>query len=94
MHIRWTQKALINLEDAVGYIAADNADAAHRVAQQIWDNSQRLMLQPALGHLGRVSGTREFIVAGLPYILPYTQNGDTIYILRVIHMAIAWPDRF
>ncbi len=94
MRVKWTKKALINLDDAVEYIAGDNPTAAHNVAQRIWDSSQMLALQPALGRPGRVSGTRELIIAGLPYILPYCRKGDTVYILRVIHSSMIWPDKF
>lgn len=94
MRVKWTRKALANLDDAVEYIARDNPSAARKVAQQIWDSSQILALQPALGRLGRVSGTRELVIDNLPYVLPYHQKDDSIYILRVIHTAMIWPDNF
>jgi len=90
MQAKWTRKALINLNDAIEYIAGDNPTAARKVAQLVWDSSQLLALQPYVGRPGRVQGTRELIVSNLPYILPYIQKGNTIYILRVMHTMV-WP---
>lgn len=92
MRVKWTRKALINLDDAVEYIAGDNPTAARRAASRIWDSSQMLALQPGLGRPGRVKGTRELVISNLPYILPYSQKGDSIYILRVMHTSMMWPD--
>ncbi len=91
MQVKWTRKALVNLDDAVKYIAADKPTAAAGVAQKIWDASQKLVEQPGLGRPGRVSGTRELIVPGLPYILPYFEKKGILYILRVMHTSLKWP---
>jgi len=94
MLVRWTQKALDNLEDAVEYIAADNPTAASGVAKKIWDASQLLVDQPGMGRPGRFSGTRELIITGLPYILPYMEKEGVICILRVMHTSMKWPREF
>jgi plasmid stabilization system protein ParE len=93
MRVKWTRKALVNLDDAIEYIAGDNPTASRNVARKIWDNSQMLAFQPGIGRPGRVSGTRELVISGLPYILPYIQKGDTIYILRLIHSSMIWPTK-
>jgi len=94
MQVRWTRKALENLEDAVDYIADDKPVAASNVASKIWNAAQRLAEQPGMGRIGRVQGTRELIVAGLPYILPYTIIEGTVFILRVMHTSMKCPKRF
>jgi len=48
MRVRWSRKALLNLDYAVEYIAADNPTAAAEVAQRIWDISQMLADQPGM----------------------------------------------
>ena len=93
MQIKWTRRALLNLDAAVEYIARDNPTAAQNTAQQIWATVSLLVAQPGLGRPGRVSSTRELIIPGLPYILPYTETAGTIYILRVIHTSMMWPKR-
>lgn len=94
MLVRWTQKALDNLEDAVEYIAADNPTAASGVAKKIWDTARLLVDQPGMGRPGRVSGTRELIITGLPYILAYIEKEGVIFILRVMHTSMKWPQGF
>ena len=91
MLVRWTQKALDNLEDAVEYIYPT---AASGVAQKIWDTAQLLVDQPGMGRPGRVSGTRELIITGLSYILPYIEKKGVIFILRVMHTSMKWPQEF
>ncbi|MBV5305861.1 MAG: type II toxin-antitoxin system RelE/ParE family toxin [Desulfobulbaceae bacterium] len=93
MQVKWTVKALTNLDDAVEYIAGNNP-AANKVAQRIWESSQLLVLQPQIGRPGRLVGTRELVIPDLPYILPYIQKGNTVYILRVMHTSMMWPDKF
>jgi len=94
MRIRWSRKALLNLDAAVEYIAADNPAAAAKVAQRIWNAAQLLADQPGMGRPGRVAGTRELVVPGLPYILPYIENKGAVIILRVLHTSIKWPEKF
>jgi toxin ParE1/3/4 len=94
MQIRWTRKALNNLEAAVHYIAADSPSNAQKVAQKIWDNIQLLRQQPGMGRPGRVSGTRELIISDLPFIVPYAEHNGEIVILRIIHTSMKWPELF
>ena len=94
MQIRWTYKALDNLDAAVEYIAADNPTAAQKVAKRIWDSVLLLKNQPGRGRPGRVLGTRELIISGLPYIIPYLEKDGTIVILRIMHSSIKWPNNF
>ncbi|MEM1168309.1 MAG: hypothetical protein AAGJ08_04285 [Cyanobacteria bacterium P01_H01_bin.35] len=43
------------------------------------------MLQyPEMGRLGQVVGTRELVVIGTPFIVPYRVRGDRLEILAVI----------
>jgi plasmid stabilization system protein ParE len=91
MRIEWTRTALSNLDNAVEYIAADNPAAARKVAQQIWNTTQLLITQPGLGRPGRVAETRELVITGLPYVVPYLENDGIIVILRVLHTSMKWP---
>ena len=94
MQVKWTHKALVNLDNAVEYIAGDSPAAAKDVAQKIWDSTKRLADQPGMGRPGRVAGTRELVISGLPYILPYTEKDGMIFILRVLHTSMKWPKKF
>jgi addiction module RelE/StbE family toxin len=91
MRVEWTRKALSNLDNAVEYIAADNPTVAHKVAQKIWNSTQLLTKQPGMGRPGRVTGTRELIITGLPYVVPYIEKDGIILILRILHTSMKWP---
>ena len=94
MRVKWSRKALLNLDYAIEYIAADNPKAAAEVAQRIWDISQLLADQPGLGRPGRVAETRGLVVPGLPFILPYIEKPGAVIILRVMHTSMKWPQMF
>jgi len=44
-----------------------------------------------MGRVGRVKGTRELVLADIPYIIPYRVVGGEIEILTVMHAAQRWP---
>ena len=92
MKIRWTIKALLNLDSAIKYIAGDSPANAQKVAQKIWNTVQLLSTQPGLGRPGRITGTRELIIGGLPYIVPYIEQEGEIVILRILHTSMKWPE--
>lgn len=94
MRVRWLRKALRNLDDEATYIAADDAAAARRVVKRVLDAVAQLAQQPALGRPGRVPGTRELIVTGTRYIVPYRVRGEWLEILRVFHTSRRLPDRW
>ncbi|MGD2020834.1 MAG: type II toxin-antitoxin system RelE/ParE family toxin [Thiohalocapsa sp.] len=54
---------------------------------------ERLADNPSLGRPGRVLDTRELMVTGTPYLVPYTVSDNEIVILRVLHGAQQWPQR-
>jgi addiction module RelE/StbE family toxin len=79
---------LANLNAEAEYIARDNPAAATRVVKSILAAVERLAEYPAMGHPGRVPGTRELIVSRTPYIIPYRVRGDVVELLRVFHAAV------
>jgi toxin ParE1/3/4 len=94
VRVRWLRRALINLDEEAEYIARDNPDAAARIVERIAASVERLAAHPSLGRPGRVPGTRELIVPGTPYIVPYRICGDTVEVLRVFHAARKWRANF
>lgn len=94
MRIIWTRQAAANLDSEKAYIAASNPAAASRVGGQIIDSVERLAVHPESGRPGRVLGTRELVVTGTPYIVPYVVREDAVLILRVFHAARKWPIGF
>ncbi len=55
---------------------------------------QALIDNRHLGRPGRVKGTRELVVTRTPYIVAYRLKRQSIQILRVLHGARLWPERF
>jgi toxin ParE1/3/4 len=55
---------------------------------------ERLREFPALGRPGRVAGTRELVIPGTPYIVPYRVTGEGIHVLTLMHSSQRWPERF
>ncbi len=89
--VQWSNDALDDLLDQIAHIAADNPDAAARVARRIREVGTALGTY-ATGHPGRVSGTYEKSVGRLPYVIAYalTDGDRAVSILRVIHTARDW----
>lgn len=94
MHIKWLRRAVDDLIQVRRHIAADRPQAAGEVAERIVQAVELLQNNPGMGRPGRVSATRELIIAGLPYIIPYRVRSGSIEILRVLHAARRWPASF
>jgi len=93
VEIRWTRKALENLDQIATYIAQDNPTRANSFIGEIKEKTELLTLFPSLGRPGRVPGTRELVVHE-NYVVPYRVKGGTVQIIRVHHAARLWPQRF
>lgn len=93
MRVEWLRTALANLNAEAEFIAQDNRGAAERVVNAILQSVNQLKKFPAVGRPGRVPGTRELVVRGTPYIVPYRVRQETIQILRVFHGARRWPEK-
>lgn len=94
MKIVWTEPARQDLRQVFIYIAKDSPKAAAKVLSLIKERTVLLQDNPHLGRTGRVDGTRELVITGSPYILPYRLKENQIQILAVFHSARQWPERF
>lgn len=94
MHVKWLEVALDSLIAEAEYISQDSSAAADRTVVTILDAVEILKRFPASGRPGRVAGTRELMVSGSPYIVPYRVRDDTVELLLVFHAARKWPSRF
>ena len=93
--VRWSTDALADLTDQLAYIASENPSAARRVADAL-DRAALALGDMPTGRAGRVTGTYEKSVTGLPYVITYAlllQGGvEAVAIVRVIHTSRDWPD--
>ena len=92
MRVRWLRHALRNLDHIAAYIAEDDPAAAGRTVSRIMAQVENLAEHPHAGRPGRVPGTRELVMAGLPCIVPYRVRGGAVEVLRALHAAQRWPD--
>jgi toxin ParE1/3/4 len=91
----WTPSAVADLAAVHACIAERNPAAADRIVRRILDSVETVLPQsPEMGRPGRVPGTRELVITGTPFIVPYRLRGETIQVLRVYHGARRRPERF
>lgn len=79
-----------DLEGIYEFIARDSPANARRVVTRIHDVIVKdIYTFPMIGRMGRIPGTRELIVAGLPYIVVYKVEAerDAVIILTIVHGA-------
>jgi plasmid stabilization system protein ParE len=87
----WSPRAIEHLAHLRIYIARDNPGAANRIAGALLEAVEHLARYPSLGRPGRVAGTRELVVAGTPYVIPYRLRADRLEIIGVFHARQKWP---
>lgn len=92
MKIVWTRRALREIDQAFAFVARDSPAAASVMVALIESRAAALAEHPEIGRPGRADGTRELVLSGLPYILPYRVRDGRIEILAVFHTSRAWPD--
>jgi toxin ParE1/3/4 len=89
----WSPRAIGHLADLRSYIAREHPDAAARTAATLLAAVDRLAEMPNLGRPGRVPGTRELVVPGTRYVIPYRLRGERLEIIAVFHGRQRWPKR-
>ncbi len=87
MKLRYRAQAIADLGKIHSFILEKNALAAQRVIDRIYLALSRLREFPRSGRLGKVEGTRELLVTGLPYIIVYKVENDFIDVIAVFHAA-------
>ena len=93
MTVVWSPRAIGHLADLRAYIAGEHPGAAARTATTLLATADRLATLPNLGRPGRVSGTRELVVPGTGYVIPYRLRGERLEIIAVFHGRQRWPKR-
>lgn len=71
MQIKWFSDALSDLIEIRNYIKSDKPQTAQNVAKRIIQTVDLLKDNPKMGRQGRRENTRELIISGTPYIIPY-----------------------
>lgn len=89
--IRYTVAAAADLENISEWYAARDLALARRIVMTIVARIDQLETYPAIGRVGRIAGTRELVVARLPYVVVYRPLEAANVIVRIVHGAMRWP---
>ncbi len=93
MRLEWSPHAVADLKAISEYIEQDRSlETANRVSRAIYNSIQELTRPaPHRGRPGRIEGTREIVISGLPYLVAYQVLEERLLILNIVHGAQRWP---
>ena len=83
MKLRWTPRAVADLEGIADYLLAVHPPAWERLLARVEVTAGYLLKFPHMGKVGLVEGTREFVLSGTPYILVFRLKHDVVQIVSV-----------
>jgi plasmid stabilization system protein ParE len=90
MSVRFTRRALVQLDEILETIAVDEPRAAAGFAHRIEALTALLERHPEMGRTTDLGSVRVFSTRPYPYLLFYraaSSSGDGIIVLRIRHMA-------
>ena len=91
MKVVWSGRAIRHLVFLREYIEKGSEQNAALVAKRILKAVDLLETQPEMGRPGRALGTRELVVPGRPYIIPYRVRYGRVELIAVFHVRQKWP---
>lgn len=86
MHVRWSVRALADLDRIAARIAMDKPTVATECAPSISETITCLSVFPVMGRTGAYQHTRERVVPR-NYLVTYRVRADEIQLLQVWHQA-------
>ncbi|CAN5517892.1 hypothetical protein BH10ACI2_BH10ACI2_06820 [soil metagenome] len=81
----WTERAISDLDEILGYIASENPDAAHRLAKRIEAHLEQLVVHPLSGPVppeDRKGLYRQ--ISESPCRVIYRYDGTNAIVLRIL----------
>ena len=91
MRLRWTRRAEGDLAGQCDHVARDDPALAAALLDRVLTAVEGLAEFPFRGRPGRVEGTRELVLPGLPWLAVYAVEGTDVLVLRFLHGAQDWP---
>ena len=88
----WTGSAEADLQRNIERYAETDPLTAWRIYGEVIERAEALAEHPRMGRRGRITGTKELVLKGTPFILVYRVAKDQVEVLRVLHGAQAWPE--
>ena len=93
--VKFLRKALKDLDDSVDYVQKNvGEEDATKLASKLFNAVDRIAENPAnSGRPGRIDGTREMLVSGTKYLIPFRYDDESVEILRVFHTSRKPPNQ-
>ena len=88
----WSRRALRHLVEIRSHIPKDHPRAGRHDAARILESVDRLAGYPHIGPSGRAIGTRELVVSGTPYVIPYRVTEDRLQLIAVFSRQMGEAD--
>jgi toxin ParE1/3/4 len=80
-----------DLEGISNYLYLHHPSFAASTIQRLYGSAKLLKEFPSAGRTGKKSGTRELVLAPLPYIMVYSVDDQSVHILRFLHASQERP---
>jgi len=89
MKLRFTRRAIQDLNDIADYIRQRNPQGARRVRTAILETLQTLVLFPLIGRRQTTEGVRKLVIRRYPYLAYYAidEASEEIVRLTIQHAA-------
>jgi len=85
--LRYSKRALQQIDRALGYIAERSPAGAAKIEARMSAILLLLQIQPHAGARTRIADVRRVFLIPYPYLLDYQIVGDDIIVLRFRHTA-------
>jgi toxin ParE1/3/4 len=85
--LRWSIAAADDLEAISNYLYLHHPSFAASTIQRLYARAKSLKEFPLAGRIGKKDGTRELVLAPLPYLMIYSVHDQAVHILRFLHTA-------
>ena len=85
--LRWSLAAANDLEEISNYLHLHHPSFAARTIQRLYSTAKSLKEHPYTGRPGKKDGTRELVLAPLPFLMIYAVDDQSIQVLRFLHTA-------
>ncbi|WP_312011458.1 MULTISPECIES: type II toxin-antitoxin system RelE/ParE family toxin [unclassified Bradyrhizobium] len=87
MNVRYTQRALVQIDRALSYVEARSPQGAIHIRDRILDLVTLLQEQPRAGRATSRPGVRRLPATPYPYLIDYRVTPTEIIVMRFRHAA-------
>jgi toxin ParE1/3/4 len=89
--IRWSPAAASDLEGCYEHLLEKHPLLLQPTIQKLYDAALSLKRFPMRGQVGAAPGTRELVMAPMPYVVVYRVTLDAVIIVRIVHASRQRP---